>query len=469
MSGRQDGSGSRRVAVIGGGLAGLAAAVRLVQHGGQVTVFEARRHLGGRAGSFLDPESGEWLDHCQHVAMGCCTEWESLCHETDMDALFRTDRVLHFFGTDRRYYQLAASTWLPAPYHLLPGLLRLGYLSIVERWGILRTLHRLRGMKDSDSACQLVLGAWLLDQRQTGHAIEHFWSVVILSALSESVDRVSVRAARQVFVDGFMATRRSFELHVPIVPLSELYDQHLANWLRSRGARIHLEHPIRQLTGDAKGVTSLRLADGTSHAFEEYVLAVPWWCVRRVMSEDLQRALPAVSAAEQLESSSITAVHLWFDRPITSLPHAVLVGGTAQWVFRGVVPSEPMGGSPRTHHEHYYQVVISASQLVAAADRSEIVARVCADLAVLGDQVATARLLRWRVVEQPRAVFAPLPGSDAMRPQALSPVPNLSLAGDWTATGWPATMESAVRSGNRAAACVLERASITNREMGPVR
>jgi uncharacterized protein with NAD-binding domain and iron-sulfur cluster len=161
--------GGPRIALVGGGLAGLAAAVALAGRGFRIDLFEARNRLGGRATSFTDPISGERVDHCQHVSMGCCTNLADFCRRTGIADQFTRQRVLHFFSPEGHRYNLAASPWLPAPLHLLPGLLRLGYLSLVERWGIVRAMLRL--IRTSDDAESYppngqTIGQWLQGQRQ---------------------------------------------------------------------------------------------------------------------------------------------------------------------------------------------------------------------------------------------------------------------------------------------------------------
>ena len=197
-----------KVGVVGGGLAGLAAAAALVERGFRVELFEARRKLGGRAGSYVDPVSGEEIDHCQHVAMGCCTNFLDFCRRTGVGKLLQRYKTLHFFGPDGRRCDFSPSTWLPAPLHLAavvdaPLLVvagqggdRAGDGCVVKGTGSgdagqgIRRTRCLRGCRE---------------QRQTPVAIERFWKVVLVSALADSLDRVSVAAARKVFVDGFLA------------------------------------------------------------------------------------------------------------------------------------------------------------------------------------------------------------------------------------------------------------------------
>lgn len=438
-----------RIAIVGGGLAGLAAAVGLADRGLQVELLETRRQLGGRAGSFRDPATGELVDHCQHVSLGCCTNLEDFCRRTGLSDLLHRQRTLHFFGPDNRRYDVAASRWLPAPLHLLPSLLRLRYLTWRERLGIIRALRQLARADDSSAT----VGQWLRDHNQSERAIELFWTPVIVSALSETPDRAAVPPVRKVFVDAFLGARHAYEMQTPQVPLGEFYGTRLEQWLSQHGIVVRRECGVKQLTGDASNVKELILADAQQPSFDAVILAVPWRRVLELLPDSLRAALPELREIDQLKSAPITAVHLWFDRPITDLPHAVLPGRISQWMFR--------------HGPQYYQVVISASRNLAEQPRDDLIAQVRGELSSLWPPAGEAKLVQARVVTEQHAVFSPLPGSDRFRPPQKTSVPNLFLAGDWTATLWPATMEGAVRSGYLAAEALLARLSQPAKLLAP--
>ena len=461
MSGPSD--AAPRVAIIGGGLAGLAAAVALADRGLHIELFEARRQLGGRTAAFRDPATGELVDHCQHVTLGCCTNFDDFCRRTGLSEFLRRDRTLHFIGPDGRRYDLAASRVLPAPLHLLPSLLRLKYLSWHDRLGIIRALRQLARWPANDDPAGLTIDQWLRQHRQSENAIELFWTPVIVSALSETLDRVAVPPVRKVFVDAFLGHRQAYEMSVPTVPLAKFYGQRLEQWLAQHGVILRAECPVKQMLGDRGGIKELETGDGQRATFDMFVLAAPWRRVEELLSIELGAALPELQAAAQFESASITAVHLWFDRAITELPHAVLPGRMSQWVFnRGVFHFEAADQPPG----HHYQVVISASNSLAQQSRDDIVEMVIRDLNSVWP-AAGAKLLQARVITEQHAVFSPRPGAERLRPPQRTGVPNLFLAGDWTATGWPATMEGAVRSGYLAAEGVLSQLGRPARSLVP--
>ena len=429
-----------RIAIVGGGLAGLAAAVALAGRGLSIELFEAKRRLGGRAGSYLDRHSGEEVDHCQHVVMGCCTNYLDFARRTGITDLFERHRQLHFFGADGRRSDFRPAKWLPAPLHLAPALLAIKHLSLADKLAIAQAMLRLLRAPAVDLADAPTVLQWLHKQCQPSRVIERFWQVVLVSALGESLDRASLSAARKVFLDGFLAHPDACDVLVPRVPLSQLYER-VADWLRERGVVLRLESPVKQVDRQA-----VQLVGGTAETCDCAILAVPWRRVADIISPALPALHSGLQAAAEIAGSPISGVHLWFDRPITHLPHAVLVGRLSQWVFARKRPAAK---------DHYYQVVISASHDLAGRDRQAVIEEVLADLQAVFRPAGEATLLRWQLITEQDAVFSVRPGLDEQRPPQQTPVPGLLLAGDWTRTGWPATMEGAVRSGYLAAEAAL--------------
>ena len=466
MSGAKNQPRRPSVALIGGGLAGLAAAVAASEQGLHVELFERRKYLGGRASSFCDPATGQLVDDGQHASMGCCTNLADFCRRTGIADCFRRYRTPHFFdffGPRGTRYNFAPNRWLPAPLHLAPALMRLGYLTIGERWAVGRAMLRLARAKVGNPETEETIGGWLRRQGQSERSIELFWSVILVGALSDPLDRISLSAARKVFVDGFLAARTAYELEVPKTRLGEIQGR-VAARLAERDVAIHLGTPVGQIDGDGRRATGVMLCDGRRREFDFVVVAVPWGRVRSLFPDVMLAAIPALQRAKRILPATITTMHLWFDRPITTLPHAVLVGRLGQWVFnhgpRSVSPDASEPG-------YYYQVVINALREPAGRRREEVVAEVRGDLEAVWPQAREARLLRWRLVSRPEAVFSCRPGLERFRPAQQTPIENLMLAGDWTATGWPATMEGAVRSGYLAVEAVLRSLGHSKRLLVP--
>jgi squalene-associated FAD-dependent desaturase len=442
-----------RVGIVGGGLAGLAAAVALSTTDCRVQLFEARRRPGGRATSYRDPVSGELVDFCQHVSMRCCTNLADLVRRTGIAAAFAPARVLHFIAPSGEQCDFAASRWLPAPLHLALAFRRLKYLTAADRRGIARALWAMLRRPFTDGPEAQAVAQWLQDQGQSAAAVEYFWAPVLVSALGESLAQAAMGPARKVFVDGFMASREAYIVEVPQVPLGELYGERVPQWLAEQGVAVQTSAAIKQVDRTLDRRLTLTLAAGDVLEFDRVIVAVPWQHLEGILSPTLRSAAPEMHQSSKLAAAPITGIHLWFDRPITSLPHAVLVGRLGQWLFnRG--SARPASGADVSSAEFYYQVVISASHDLSGRSREDVTAEVCAELRAIWPAAAAAALLRSRVVTENAAVFSVRPGSDASRLPQRTSIEGLFLAGDWTDTGWPATMEGAVRSGYLAAEAV---------------
>lgn len=422
------------VLVIGGGLAGLAATQALAARGFSVTLLESRHRLGGRAGSFTDAATGQLVDTCQHASMGCCTEFAQFCQSVGIDHLLAVQKSLYFMTPDRRISRFRADP-LPAPLHLARAFLASHFLTLAEKFRIAWGLARLvRANPDDDPP----FADWLAKHRQTPRTIERFWSVILTSALNESPERIGLKYARKVFVDGVFAGRRGFDVELPTVPLGRLYGEELLAWLEKHQVRVEFNAAAKSLEISGNRVRRLQTREGESREADWYVSAVPFDRLLDLLPAETIEVHSYFHHLRRLETSPITSVHLWYDRPVMELPHVVLVDCVGQWVFnRG---------------EGYVQIVVSAARQFRGLGREEIQRRIVEEMEKLFPRAKPQAVVRARVVTEQAATFSAVPGVDRWRPPQVSPIENLLVAGDWTATGWPATMEGAVRSGYLAAA-----------------
>ncbi len=458
------GAKDSKVVIIGGGLAGLACAVTLAERGVSVCLFESRPRLGGRASSFEDKQAQHLIDNCQHVSMGCCDEFNRFCNTLGISSFFRREKQLYFIGPDRadngqsdtqfKVNSFSASSWLPAPLHLLPAFGSLSYLSLREKIELGRGLNQLARTPENLEN-EATIGAWLAEQGQSQNAINRFWNVVLVSALSETLDRISLSHARKVFVDGFLRARDDWEVLIPTVPLDLLYGDIILKRLEQQQAKVHLQTGVNRVQIEAEKVVGVQLRDGQEISCERVVVAVPHQRLLPLLPDAFagRRSLERV---EQIESAPITSVHLWFDREITELPHAVFVDCLSQWMFnRSRIMQQP------SNNGYYYQIVISASRRLRSEERQgrlqeDVIAEVVTELTRIWPETQQAKLIHSRMVTEHQAVFSVKPGIEELRPSQRTEVAGLYLAGDWTSTGWPATMEGAVRSGLKAAEFVLD-------------
>jgi len=261
------------VVIVGGGLAGLAAAAALGARDFSVTLLESRPRLGGRASSFVDQTTGTSIDNCQHVTMGCCTNFDHFCRTISIRHLLQEQDELWFIGPDGRRNRFAARG-LPAPLHLLPALLDLSYLSLREKWKLMRGLSSLvsrRKPVDDDGN----IADWLKAHGQTPGLIQRFWQVVLVSALSESLDRIGVPAARKVFTDGFISHPQGWKVQIPTVSLDTLYGIGLGNWFAQHNVTVRLQSGVKSIDVENRAAVGVTLRDETSLPADYVVLAVP--------------------------------------------------------------------------------------------------------------------------------------------------------------------------------------------------
>ena len=448
----------------------MAAAACLADAGFDVELLEKRPVLGGRASSFLPPGNSDRIDNCQHVLLGCCTNLLDFFRRTGAGGELRFYSSFLFVGP--RGVSRMASSLLPEPLHLLPSLLQFRDLDWRDCWAIARAMNSILRWKDSSPASDMLMIDWLKRERQTTAAIENFWRVVLTSALNEDLERMSSHHAFKVFRDGFLANRRGYRMGVPAVPLSDLYSgKKLGERCKlSLGANANALELSRSADTGAFEVSRVLVRegvrDGAEHLADYYVSALPPDALRHLLPDDPEATAswPQLDRLAGMEWSPITGIHLWFDRPITSFDHAAIVGRTIQWMFNHTAISGLRAG---TDGGQYIQLVVSASRAFINMRREEILELTLRELGELFPKAKSATLLKSVVVKEAEATLSPVPGIDALRPGAQSPYRNLFVAGDWTSTGWPFTMEGAVRSGYRAAELVTQAAGRPRKFLQP--
>ncbi len=508
------------VAIAGGGLAGLAAACALSDAGFRVTLFEKRPFLGGRASSYEHPGTGEVVDNCQHVLFKVCTNLMEFYDRIGVAGQIRWFDQMNFIEPGGRISVMKSSP-LPAPLHTAPSFFGFKFLSAADKLSIARALVplTLTVQRDTGKSFQ----QWLDDHGQTKHAVERFWKPILISALSEELDLISVSAAAQVVRES-MKSPAARHMGVPTVPLTDLYNK-AGDYIRARGGELHFREPIEGFTANTSSVQlQLRNQDenrendsrqaapslspnslrGQGENFDFVILALPFDALDKVLPKSPESA-PIREKITHFENSPITGIHLWFDRKISDLDHAVLLDRTIQWMFhksllqpmrakpplveqegptaeeglqaaerrqnaahgasRGSEPAvapapEGRKNTPDTYNEvpSYIELVVSSSKTLIDKSRSEIVDLALAEVREFFPAARQATLVKSTVIKEVNATYSPRPGIDAHRPAATTAWPRVFLAGDWTATGWPATMEGAVRSGYQAAEALAKAA-----------
>ncbi len=426
------------VIVVGAGLAGLSAAVRLAGIGVRVTVLETRQKLGGRATSFDDSRSGERIDNCQHVAMGCCTNYRRFLEELGLAEALRWYSETHWLEPDGRH-SITRPAPLPAPLHGATLLLSARFLSLRDRLGIGRAMLEA-AREDRAALAPEPFSNWLDRHDQSAISRRRFWEPLMVSACNASVDRVDQQVALHVLQEGFLATRRSSMIGVPSVPLIDLYEP-ARSIIEAAGGRVITGASV--VNADSR---SAETRQGDTHRADRVICAVPFERLRSVLGDEAVDSDPELGKVDGLSHSPILGVHLTFDRPVLRHPHAVLVDQGTQWLFR-------KDADGRVIH-----AVISGADEWMALDEQVIVERVLSDIRTCVPEAKNASLETFRAVKEKRATFAPTPEARSKRPSSVTES-GVILAGCYVQTGWPSTMEGAVRSGEMAAAIACGRAA----------
>ncbi len=442
------------VIVVGAGAAGLATAAALTGAGKRVTVLERKPYVGGRAYSYEHPALGEVVDS-QHVLLGCCTNLIELCEQAGSADNIRWYDKQTFLEPNGNVSTIETSD-LPAPLHFAPSFAALSTMGWKDKAGMARGLmefFRSYPAEDNESVEQ-----WLKRTRQTERSIRHFWNPILMATLNDNAAHCSTRYAGKVFHELFIKSSTGGRLGIPTVPLSEFYAA-MARLIEARGGTLQLRASVEAITQEQDGRWRVSIAD-RDYVAEAIVLALPFEQTQRLLPAvrlNDRYANPALSTRDLLElklarqiHSPFTSVLLWFDREITDLDHAWLLDTTIEWFFH----KSRIRRYPKEKGS-YVELVIAGSRPQLSMTREEILSSAVRELAMFFPEVSRAKVLKSGVLKEARATFSVVPGLDRFRPGNQTDWPGFYLAGDWTATEWPSTMEGAVRSGRLAAGALM--------------
>lgn len=444
------------VLIMGGGFAGLSAATALAAAGWRVTVLEKRPVLGGRAYSYTDQTTGDVIDNGQHAMMGCYTEMFRFLERIGATDKLAIQPGLRVDMLDPEQGAGAISCPpLPNPLHMGAGVLGYRLLGVADRARVLAGGLRLLLMKrwgDARLATLTVDG--VLDLLgQTTAARRAFWYPVAIATLNDDPAIASADLLAEVMVRAFFAGKDAARFVLSKVGLSELYTQDARRFIEARGGRIETKAHVVGVGFRGDEVSHFELRDGRRLTAAAYVSAVPPQGLFPLLPIAVRRSVPALGGIEGLTSSPIVSVHVWFDRPILAeRPFVGFVGTDTHWAFNRDVIS-----GRRDRDGGYLSFVISGARGIVDDDNDAIVARTLADLHRLVPGSASAAVRHTQVVKEKFATMSPTVAAARLRPPTVTPFDNFVLAGDWTDTGLPATIESAVMSGHRAADVVTAR------------
>ena len=439
--------------VLGGGLAGIAASAKLAEAGWRVTLLEARSTLGGRVFSFTDRQSGRVLDNGQHVIVGACSNLLALLDTIGARHLWHLQPRLNVSVCDRtlrlgRLYGVSA----PVPMHLLPAFVSYPHLSWMDKAQAVRGLMSVMfTRRNAPHLEDMTFYDWLRARGQSERLISNLWNVLVEGTLNDNIKDVSASMGLMIVQDGLLAGRDAANVGYPTAPLMDALIRPAQRYLESLGVDIVTGSPVRCINANADGmVCGLSLGDGSTARADAYVSAVPFWILPQLLPVDLTQSATARRVAD-LRSSPIVNVHLRYDRPIMDRDFCYFLDSPLQWVFN----STRIYGGQNDQDSQSLSVSISAAWEYIDLERDNFTRTIANEMANAFPKARNATLLDAVVIKQRNATFRCTPGANNLRPGPRTESPNLFVAGEWTDTGWPSTMEGAVISGYNAANAVI--------------
>lgn len=427
------------VVVIGGGVAGVAAAVHAARSGAHVVLVEERPYLGGRARSFVDRTTGDVIDNGQHLMMGCYTDFLAMAKELGADHYFIKQPALRvrFVDADGSSDLLNAG-YLPGKAGVALGMLLLRSIPLRDRLAALRFAVRLDlgRIRTAGETCKELLTR----ERQSATMITRFWEPIVLATLNARLDEADAGLLVNVLRLAFFGGAESSKLYLPSRGLS-VYTDPLPAWLAERGGRVLLSTSVDRLVWDADKVTQVVLSSGEELSVDRVVCAIPPRPLRRLLE-----ASPGIEyRPPDLQYSPIVSVYLWYDKQWMTDDLVAMLGTTIQWVFDRRAITEADVGVVRAYPGHV-ALTVSAGDHLVDMSADDIVALCERELRTAFPAMSNSILLHSRVIKERQATLLATPAANVLRPSHLS-IGNITFAGDWTQTGLPATLEGAARSG----------------------
>ncbi len=443
----------RSALVLGGGLAGIAASARLAESGWKVTLVEARSTLGGRVFSFPDKRSGRVLDNGQHVIVGACTNLLGFLDTIGARHLWHLQSQLNVTVVDRaRQSGRLYGVGVPAPLHLLPAFLSYPHLSWLDKLKAVRCLVSVMlTRREQPDLEDTTFYDWLRSRNQPERVISNLWNVLVEGTLNDNIREVSASMGVMMVQDGLLAANNTANVGYPTAPLMDALIEPAQAYLKKLGVTIVAGIPVRCVNADSnRFVQSVTLGDGSTMQADAYVSAVPFWTLPNMLPGPLAES-PTVRRLSGLTTSPIVNVHLRYDRPVMQGDFCYFLDSPLQWVFN----SNQICGKGSEGSAQSLSVSVSAAWDYIDVERNDFTQAIADEMAHAFPVARQATLLDAVVVKQRNATFRCTPGANRSRPGPLTESPNFFLAGEWTNTGWPSTMESALISGYNAADAVM--------------
>ena len=442
---------TRTVVIVGGGIAGLATAVRLIQLGIKPIVLEKRPFLGGRAFSFVDKDSGEEIDNGQHVFVGACDQFQKYILDIGAKDQIRLEERLNFPVLKNGKTSWLRAKNLPGKLANLSALLGYGHVGLAGKlrilWGLLSI--RLARLKFNSPHDHVSFDDWLRDHWQNDETIDNFWNLIILPSLNDQITAVSAHTGIELFKIALLGSPRNPAMGIPLAGLSTLVGENARRYIEDHGGEIRTGVDVESVNIESGHITGVATATGESINGEAVVSAVPAADMTPLIPGSGEGPEDFFTAAETVRTAPIVAIHIWYDRPVMTEPFVATLDSPLQWVFNDT--------DLKSKADEGQHIVISLSGAWEWQDRpkEELRKIFLTEMQNAFPRACDAAVEKFAVVKMLEATFRVEPGSRKSRLSQRTPLPGFYLAGDWTDTGWPATMEGAARSGYMAASAAM--------------
>lgn len=440
---------SKHIVIAGGGLAGLSSALKLALNGIKVTLIEKRDRLGGRAASISNNISKQEIDNAQHVLLGCCKELIEFYNNLGVTYKIRFYNKYLFMDKSKKTSTLSISN-MPAPLHLFPSFLKLHFLSLNDKLAIIRSLIKIFFTNNTHLLSKKTISEWLTNERQSQNAIERFWRYLIVSVMNEELYKVNCKHAFLFFKEAFLKSNKSSSLGIATVPLSHLYTS-LEKDIKKAGGNILLNTTIELVELSDNKIKAVHLNNNKHIDADILILALNMHGAAKLIPS----ILPPYCVPEHVP---ILGIHLWLDPPFFPYEFIALTDSPIHWIF-----NKRLNYMENTGSVEYLHLLVSAAREWHKLPSQKIIELALKELNYYFPESSNSRLINALTTKEGNATFSPTPAFEMMRPESKTAISNLFLAGDWINTGWPSTMESAVRSGNLAANAVLEKVKESQR------
>jgi squalene-associated FAD-dependent desaturase len=438
------------VIIIGGGISGLSAAVELSVQGLKVLLLEQHQLLGGRTYSFIDKVTSDPVDNSQHLMMGCYHITRRYLKTIGTDHLASLQNTLKIdFLHPVGKQSIFTCPHLPAPLHLLFGLLGFDPVYVSDRLKMLKVAVNLLSSSQAKEQRldQMTADEWLTRLGQSETCRRHLWDVIAIGALNHYPKNVSALMLFRVLRAAFLGKRQNSSLLIPRVGLSDLLIDPAVKFIEAHGGKVKTGVQVTDFRSAKNRITSVQTSKGKIFRAGTYISAVPWYVIGKILNSSTNIDM------RMFHSSPIVSIHLWLDRKITDLDFAALLETRIQWLFNksNLLKDKTINSTAR----QYISLVISSAKEFIGLSKKQLVEIAIEDLRRVLSQARDAKIVHSLVIKEKRATFIASPGLEAFRPDTRTQFSNLFLAGDWTNTGYPATIEGAMLSGRRAAEMIL--------------